>query len=397
MPVRILCVMHLADGVGPPNHVRPWLAALTEQAVLEIVVPGEGTVAALYSQSAQVTVLPYSPLMVPRGMGAAVRFLPRFAREVRMFRAHVRRTRPDLVVTVTGTLPAALVGARLAGAPTLVYAAEILRRNLRREPGLALLGRILVSVTRFFAVAIVASSRAVAAQYGYPRPGVFIVHPGVSTPASVADREGFRQRHRLANASPCLAVVGNISSGRGQDVALRAVSLLVRDFQDVACVVAGGTLGRSVDEEYLASLRRLVSELGVANRVRFTGFLDNVDDLYAAADIVVNPARLPEGFGRVALEALAAGRPVISTRVGAVPEVLRDGEDALLVEPDSPEAIASAVARVWRDEDLRRRLVHSGRARALEEFGEAQGTESFRDVVVDMLASSSGTRFGNAQ
>jgi glycosyltransferase involved in cell wall biosynthesis len=385
--------MHLADAVGPPNHVRPWLAALTEQAALEVVVPAEGTAAALYSELAHVTVLRYSPLTMPRGIRGVAGFLPRFAREARMFRAHVRRTRPDLVIAVTGTLPSALVGARLAGVPTLVYAAEIFRRN----PARAVLDRLLVSLTRLFSVAIVASSKTVAAQYGHPRPGVFVVHPGVSSQAAVADREGFRLQHGLANASPCLAVVGNISFGRGQDVAIRAVSLLVCDFPDVACVVAGGTLRRPVDEDYLASLRRLASQLGVADRVRFTGFLENVDDLYAAADIVVNPARVPEGFGRVALEALVADRPVISTRVGAVPEVLRDGQDAVLVKPDSPEAIALAVARVWRDEDLRRRLVRSGQARALEAFSEAQGTERFREVVVDMLASRSGSRFGDKQ
>jgi hypothetical protein len=314
-----------------------------------------------------------------------------------MFRAHVRRTRPDLVLTVTASLPSALVGARLAGVPTLVYAAEIFRRNLIRDPTRAVLGRLLVSVTRFLAVAIVAPSRAVAAEYGDPRHGVFIVHPGISSPAATGDRKGFRLRYGLENANPCLAVVGNISSGRGQDVAIRAVSLLVREFRDVTCILAGSALGRPLDEAYLDSLQRLAMELDITDRVRFTGFIADVCDVYAAADIVVNPARVPEGFGRVALEALAAGRPVISTRVGAVPEVLRDGEDALLVEPDSPEAIASSVSRIWRDKDLRHRLIRSGQDRVLEEFDEAQGAEAFREVVVGILVSRSDSRVEDTQ
>ena len=92
-----------------------------------------------------------------------------------------------------------------------------------------------------------------------------------------------------------------------------------------------------------------------------------IEDAYAAASVVVNPARY-EAFGRVAFEALLAGQPVVSTSVGAVSELLRDGVDALLVPSERPQALAAAVTRILSDGDLARRLAESGKARVQAEL-----------------------------
>jgi glycosyltransferase involved in cell wall biosynthesis len=126
---------------------------------------------------------------------------------------------------------------------------------------------------------------------------------------------------------------------------------------------------------------RLAERLEVDDLVVFAGFVDPVADVYAAADVVVNASRVSEGLGMVALEALAAGRPVVATRVGAVTEVLRDGREALLVEPDDAAALARAIERLWTDGNLRRRLVSEGRARVLRDFPEASGVNAFSRVV----------------
>jgi glycosyltransferase involved in cell wall biosynthesis len=341
-------------------------------------------------------VLPYSALTIPQGLAAMLAFIPRFVRELLMFRRRVSRGRPDLVVVVTAMLPTALLGARLGGAPTLVYAAEILERSFKRDPGRALFGRFVLRMTKSSSTAIVATSRAVAAQYDEADPRVSVVYPGVS-PMAPGDGDGFRRKMGLELAEPCIAVLGNITFGRGQDLAIRAVALLVREFPHIGCIIAGGTLGRPLDEAYLASLHELAISVGVSERVAFVGFVDNVADVYAATDIVVNPARVPEGLGLVALEALTAGRPVVSARVGAVPEVLRDGQDALLVEPDSSAALASAISRLWWDDELRRTIIERGRERALRVFGEDQGTEAFSRVLAGALASRDGGRAGRIE
>ena len=164
--MRILVVMHLPTRIGPPKHIGPWLRSL--DADLEVVIPREGTVRAFYSESATITVLPYWRSTIPRGLAAMLAFIPRFVRDVAMFRRHVRWGRPDLVVVVTAMLPTALLGARLGGARTLVYAAEILERSFKEDPGRALFGRLVVLLTKSSSTAIVATSRAVAANTTKP-------------------------------------------------------------------------------------------------------------------------------------------------------------------------------------------------------------------------------------
>jgi glycosyltransferase involved in cell wall biosynthesis len=180
-------------------------------------------------------------------------------------------------------------------------------------------------------------------------------------------------------------VVGNITPGRGQDLVIRALPGLRARLPDVRCLIAGVALERDADLAYRDELTRLAEDLGVADLLTFAGFVESVADVYAAADVVVNPVRIPEGFGRVAVEALLAGRPVVASRIGAIPEILRDGRDALLVEPDNPGAIASAVIRLWEDNELRSRLVASGRARVVAEFDEDASVELFEQVVARVV------------
>jgi glycosyltransferase involved in cell wall biosynthesis len=125
--------------------------------------------------------------------------------------------------------------------------------------------------------------------------------------------------------------------------------------------------------------------LGLEREVVFSGFVERIADVYAAADVVINPARFNEPFGRVALEALVAGRPVVASAVGAIPEILRDELDALLVPRDDSVAMAEAVIRLVEDRELRERLVAEGGRRAQTEFREEVGVEAFGDVVAEVL------------
>ncbi len=91
------------------------------------------------------------------------------------------------------------------------------------------------------------------------------------------------------------------------------------------------------------------------------GQLSDIPGLFAAADIAVNPARFAEPFGRAPFEAAVAGTPAVVTRVGAADELYTDGESALVVPPEDPEAIAAAIVRLHGDPELGRRLVAEAR------------------------------------
>jgi glycosyltransferase involved in cell wall biosynthesis len=153
---------------------------------------------------------------------------------------------------------------------------------------------------------------------------------------------------------PLAVAVGRLSPEKGFDVLLRAVASLVRDGLDVGLLIAGE--GKQRDE-----LQALIDRLGLSERVRLMGYCPDPRPVYEAADLFVLSS-LREGLPNVVLEAMAMGTPVVATRVAGVPRVISDCDDGLLVESGSADALAAALARLLRDETLRRRLADAGRA-----------------------------------
>ena len=123
-------------------------------------------------------------------------------------------------------------------------------------------------------------------------------------------------------------------------------------FPDARLLIAGDPFPRPQDIAYRQYLVGLIAQLKLQRAVILAGYVDEIADVYAASDLVVNPARVNEAFGRVAFEAAVAGRPAVVTRVGAVPELLRDDESALIVAPEDSAAIAAAALRLLDDAEL---------------------------------------------
>lgn len=129
--------------------------------------------------------------------------------------------------------------------------------------------------------------------------------------------------------------------------------------------------------------------LGAGERIRFAGFTDpgGLPDAYAELDAVIFPVRWNEPFGLVPLEAMAMGRPVISTLRGGTAEFVRDGENALTFEPDDVSGLARAIRRLAGDEALRRKLRAEGR-RTAERFGRERFAERVIQRIVDVVPRS---------
>lgn len=376
--------MHLAEISGPARTLHPRLEALASCGELVTLVPGEGLVERAYAEIGGTAVRDYRPLTLPRSPRAAAAFARAFARDLALFRKEIRSRRPHLVVVATSMLPAALLAARLENVPSIAYVCELVNGRSR---GLAhrLAAGALLRFTRSYADWLVCASDAVARQFPGPhRLRVTTIHPGIPA-GSQRRRDPARRALGVPKGAFCVAAVGSISEGRGQDLLLRALPRLLGSLPDTCCLLAGEPHPRPVDLAYHERLGELARELGVEQRVFFLGAVDPVDDVYAAADVVVNPARVEEGFGRVALEALAAGTPVVVTRVGAVPDILTHETEALFVEPDEPDAIANAVSRLHADEGLRERLVQAGRDLVRRKFGEKAGIEAFLRIASGLL------------
>jgi glycosyltransferase involved in cell wall biosynthesis len=380
-----LMIFHLAEVTGPALTLLPRARRLAEQGNLKVLFPGEGAALSLYASFAQVATARYKALTLPRSPLAALLWLGRFPRETVRFLRLFHARRPGVVVVVTTVLPSALLAARLARLPVVVYAAEVYdppgAGRLKRMLGRALcryVGRL---------AGVVANSSRVASQFPRARR-LTIITPSASEELAHGDPARFRAEPALARANPLIVSAGNLTFGRGQDVLIRALALVRQTLPDACCLIAGEPHPRAGDRAYADSLPRLVKELGLDGAVVFAGFVERAADLYAAADIVVNPARFPEPFGRVALEALVAGRPFIGSRVGAIPDVIRDGVDGLLVEPGDPGELADAIIRLGQDGELRKRLVKQGQSHVRETFDETRATAAFADFVNETVAAT---------
>jgi len=135
---------------------------------------------------------------------------------------------------------------------------------------------------------------------------------------------------------------------------------VVHEEADLRVEVAGGG-------PCLEDLKRLVVELGIAERVTFLGEVRDVPAVLARARLFVLPSR-SEGIPLTVLEAMARGLPVVATRVGGLPEVVVEGKTGYLVPPADPAALAEAILTVWRDPGGGRAMGRTGRQRAEDRF-----------------------------
>jgi len=138
------------------------------------------------------------------------------------------------------------------------------------------------------------------------------------------------------------------------------------------------------DGELRGELEAQAQRLGLVSHVHFTGWRDDVAEMLALADVFVLPSE-SEGFGRVLVEAMAMGRPVVATNVGGIPDIVLDGETGLLVEPANAAALADAV-RALVDEPARAaRLGAAGRVRAESTFSLGAHVDAVERVYEEVL------------
>ncbi len=392
--MRISVVLHYEGMSGALRSLRYRLGGFEQGVALDFIVPGFGPAQRELSDLGPVRKLDFSALTFPDTIFGAHRHIARLGTEEGEFRRHFAEARPDLVVTTSMMLPAAVHAAEKEGIPVLVHASELL--SPERLPSLPkrIVASSLLRWTARRATLVVACSEAVADQFPAGGARIETLYPPIADVYGDGDRGALRRHYGIADSQPCVVAVGNITRGRGQDVLLRAFATLRKRLPSARCLIVGEPFERDRDLGYRARLGNLVDGLGLSAAVDFVGAVETTADVYAAADLVVNPARIPESFGRVACEALIAGRPVVSTRVGAVSEVLRDGESALLVEPDQPDQLAASMLRLLTEPELAARLASAGRADVLRRFAPEPVAARFTQLVAETLAAEEGSPLG---
>lgn len=172
-----------------------------------------------------------------------------------------------------------------------------------------------------------------------------------------------RQRHELSLPAGALVVgsVGSLSPIKHNALLVRAAAELRTEFPDLHVVLIGRDAGSRTHLEILAE------DLGLRDVIKFTGQMPQHPSAHYLLDVSVLTS-FSEGLPNSVLEAMAAARPVIATRVGAVPDAVVDGVTGFIVPPDDQGALTGTLRRLLRDTELRRRFGSAGRKRAREQY-----------------------------
>jgi glycosyltransferase involved in cell wall biosynthesis len=172
-----------------------------------------------------------------------------------------------------------------------------------------------------------------------------------------------RARYQLPEDAFLIGCFSRLAHWKGQHVLLQALEAI----PNAHAVIVGSALFG--EDEYAALLQQQADVPALRGRVHFLGFQADVASLMVAMDVVVHTSIAPEPFGRVIVEAMLAKRPIVASRAGGALEIITDGVDGRLVEPDNSAALASAINNLRATPDATEAIVSQGYLRAKDFFG----------------------------
>ncbi|MEK7121305.1 MAG: glycosyltransferase family 4 protein [Patescibacteria group bacterium] len=216
---------------------------------------------------------------------------------------------------------------------------------------------------RFFRYLIFRKANAVTVISNYL--GQYVRSQNPKIPISIipngVDLNKFKQRDNKVD-SKTIITVSRLVKKNGVGDLIDAMAVVRNEIPDAKLMIVGdGPLG--------GSLKLKVKNLNMENSIQFLGEIsnDSIPEYLAKADIFVRPS-LSEGLGSAFLEAMAAGLPIIGTRVGGIPDFLKDGETGLFCKVADPKDLTEKIVRILKDEQLREKIINNGKALVVQKY-----------------------------
>jgi glycosyltransferase involved in cell wall biosynthesis len=211
------------------------------------------------------------------------------------------------------------------------------------------------------------------------------IYNGIDAPDKVMrqTRTDMRREFSMSDNSHLVGIVGRLLDWKGHVTLLEAAPLVLKKSPATVFLIVGEIPFPSYSG-YKEHLLALCDKLEIADRVIFTGFREDVSSIISSLDVLVNASE-NEPLSRVVLEALSLGIPVVATRSGGSPEIIRNRETGMLVTVNDPQALANGILEVIRNPDLARTLSRNGRKLVEQQFNAAAYVKNVESLYESIL------------
>ncbi len=329
-------------------------------------------------------------------LGVGVEYLPASCRGIARRTIHLtralRRRRPDVIHSWTAhDNPYAELAGRLAGVPARFGSLRTTLESTLMHEKSALHRWLMLHGSR----RLVVNSETCAAELaaaGIGRQRVRLLRNCVEVDGDAQDSGGEAAdlaEHGVAPHHRLVGLVANLRRVKNHLFFVDAMARVLPEHSAARVLLVGQPLPS--EPELPARIRERIAGHGLADRFILTGFRGDVPALLRRMEVCCLASK-SEGMPNVVLEAMAAGRPVVATRVGGVPELVSDGETGLLVELGDTGAFAAAVSRLLADPELARRMGRAGRRRAARRHSCAEAVRRLEEIYRQALPSRGGRR-----
>jgi len=298
----------------------------------------------------------------------------------------IEALRPDAVISCTNKDHfAAGAAASAAGIPSIWWVNDILSAEFFPWPVRAVFSLRARRLAMRLATVSHCGRRALI-QLGIPADRCVTIHNGIPvqryrrTTTTTDSAPGLDSETR----EPVFGIAGRITPWKGQMLFLEIALAWVRQQRPGQFVI----LGRAYNEDapYQQALKDFLQTHQLGNRVKFLEFQADMASALSGMDVLLHCSTRPEPFGRVLIEAMAVGIPVIAARAGGVPEIITDGVDGLLAEPGNLASYLGALERMTSDPALRTQLVREGRNTVVQRFGVDRVVEGFGALLTSVIS-----------